>query len=601
MNDTAPTPLQQALNFLHMGNSAAADAVLSAQLKAAPNDPNALHLLALIRMQQRRLNEAETLFQRSLAISPNHIPARMNYGRLLAMARRDADAEQCFRGILTLDPGQGEAHLELGNMLHQQGRAAEAETHLRTAAARLPRNVRAHLALGAVLIDLKRFEEAEAELQQALALGQDPALRAKIHNNLVLAQRHLNKLDEALGNIASAQAFSPEYQYLDGVRADLLQKANRHEEALAVLKQVLDREPQNPAAHYGYNSLLYRLGRQDELLSSYDMAPKSRDLRMSKGATLAQLERWPEAEAIFSRLAEDFPGDARILSNAGAALTALSRHDEATQMLEKALKIEPANCLLMSRLASSLIAHDRPDRAAQLAQQAMMMDPGNQSHLAMLTTALRLMADPRHEELADYAKWIRPFEIEAPQGFSSIQDFNLELASYLDRLHPNTREYFDQSLRFGTQTPEKIFGAGHVLVDRLQEKIDKAVQQYIAELRVNSANPFTGRRRAGFAYTGSWSSRLKNDGYHIDHIHPEGWISSCYYVSLPEIVGDTAQKQGWIKFGQPSMRQDLAPLATFQPKAGTLILFPSFFWHGTTPFTSPQTRTTIAFDVVPQR
>jgi tetratricopeptide (TPR) repeat protein len=584
-----------------MGNSAAADAVLSAQLQAAPNDPNALHLLGLIRMQQQRLNEAGMLLQRSLAISPNHIPARMNYGRLLVMAKRDVDAERCFRDILTLDPDQGDAHLELGNMLHQQNRAPDAEMHLQAAATRLPRNVRAHLALGAVLIDLKRLEEAETHLQQALALCQDPALRAKIHNNLVLAQRQLNKMEDALGNIAGAQALSAEYQYLDGIRADLLQKTNRHEEALAVLKQVLDREPQNPAAHYGYNSLLYRLGRHEELLSSYDRAPKSRDLRMSKGAMLAQLERMAEAEEIFSKLAEDFPGDTQVLSNAGAALSALSRHDEATGMLERALKIEPGNCFLMSRLASSLITHDRPDRAAQLAQQAMMMDPGNQSHLAMLTTALRLMEDPRHSELADYETWIRAFEIEAPEGWASIQDFNLELSSYLDRLHPDTREYFDQSLRFGTQTAERIFGAGHDLVDRLQKSIGKAVEQYIAGLRVNSANPFTGRRRAGYSYTGSWSSRLKTQGYHIDHIHPEGWISSCYYVSLPEIVGDTGRKQGWIKFGQPSMRQDLAPLAMVQPKPGTLILFPSFFWHGTTPFTSTQTRTTIAFDVVPQR
>ena len=32
---------------------------------------------------------------------------------------------------------------------------------------------------------------------------------------------------------------------------------------------------------------------------------------------------------------------------------------------------------------------------------------------------------------------------------------------------------------------------------------------------------------------------------------------------------------------------------------GKLVLFPSYFWHGTVPFTSENTRLTIAFDVVP--
>jgi hypothetical protein len=38
---------------------------------------------------------------------------------------------------------------------------------------------------------------------------------------------------------------------------------------------------------------------------------------------------------------------------------------------------------------------------------------------------------------------------------------------------------------------------------------------------------------------------------------------------------------------------------TIQSRPGTLVLFPSYLWHGTIPFHAEQTRTTIAFDVVP--
>jgi hypothetical protein len=39
---------------------------------------------------------------------------------------------------------------------------------------------------------------------------------------------------------------------------------------------------------------------------------------------------------------------------------------------------------------------------------------------------------------------------------------------------------------------------------------------------------------------------------------------------------------------------------TIEPRPGLLVLFPSYMWHGTVPFHSQQSRTTIAFDAVPK-
>jgi hypothetical protein len=35
------------------------------------------------------------------------------------------------------------------------------------------------------------------------------------------------------------------------------------------------------------------------------------------------------------------------------------------------------------------------------------------------------------------------------------------------------------------------------------------------------------------------------------------------------------------------------------PEVGLLVLFPSYFWHGTLPFKSEEPRLTVAFDAVP--
>ena len=59
--------------------------------------------------------------------------------------------------------------------------------------------------------------------------------------------------------------------------------------------------------------------------------------------------------------------------------------------------------------------------------------------------------------------------------------------------------------------------------------------------------------------------------------------------------------EGWIQFGVPDPMLDLGlePRRVVKPREGTLVLFPSYFWHGTMPFESASPRMTVAFDAVP--
>jgi len=45
----------------------------------------------------------------------------------------------------------------------------------------------------------------------------------------------------------------------------------------------------------------------------------------------------------------------------------------------------------------------------------------------------------------------------------------------------------------------------------------------------------------------------------------------------------------------------LAAEYSVRPSVGLLVLFPSYFWHGTVPFRSHQARLSVAFDAVPDR
>ena len=96
--------------------------------------------------------------------------------------------------------------------------------------------------------------------------------------------------------------------------------------------------------------------------------------------------------------------------------------------------------------------------------------------------------------------------------------------------------------------------------------------------------------------------RLRNQGFHISHIHPSGWLSSAFYVSLPkEMEASDNDMAGAIGFGVPDegLGLNLTPRRVILPKQGHLVLFPSYIWHGTLPFESEDQRLTVAFDALP--
>jgi hypothetical protein len=95
--------------------------------------------------------------------------------------------------------------------------------------------------------------------------------------------------------------------------------------------------------------------------------------------------------------------------------------------------------------------------------------------------------------------------------------------------------------------------------------------------------------------------RLRAQGYHTNHVHPKGWISSALYIAVPDEVAGATDDAGYIQFGAPEdkLGLNLPAVRTVKPEVGKLVLFPSYMWHGTVPFESSQSRITVAFDIVP--
>jgi len=599
------TLIEQALDYLRRNDTAPAENLLAQALAQDPQHCDTLHLYGQMRRVQNRFAEAEDFYRRALAIEPERAELHHHLGQLLVLTGRLDEAMASLREAIRLKPHFADAHLELGLALSRLERFADAEACYREVLRLQPNLLAAKQALSATLISLKRPKEAEAIARGALAQARsDPLHFATLEHNLAIALSEQRRYDEALVWFNQAQTIAPGLPRADYNRANTLQAMGRFGDAEGAYRQAVLRDPLDLKAHHSLNQLLYRLGRKD-FLESYDTAatiyPQSPVLPTEKARLLFLADRYEEACEYFGRALSLAPDDLAASSGLASTFARLKEFDKAAATFERLTNLRPDDAQLRCSFADCLLRAGDWARALEEAEAAMARDPYYQSALALWGTALRGLDDPREQDLNDYDALVRISELEPPPGFSNMADFNAAIETYLATLHLDVREHINQTSRLGTKTLGTLFGAGHDLVERLKLRIDEAVSAYIARMKSNSDHPLFARKTDGFEYWGSWSTRLKDQGFHVNHVHPRGWISSAYYVAVPDAVADDGARQGWLKFGEPPFDAGLpdAIRRAVKPVPGQLVLFPSYMWHGTVPFHSAQTRTTIAFDVVP--
>ncbi|XDV29047.1 hypothetical protein PO909_032226 [Leuciscus waleckii] len=77
-------------------------------------------------MRLNKLTEAEHWYKESLRSKPDHIPAHLTYGKLLAMTGQKTEAEKFFLKAIELDPTKGNCYMHYGQFLLEDSRLLEA-------------------------------------------------------------------------------------------------------------------------------------------------------------------------------------------------------------------------------------------------------------------------------------------------------------------------------------------------------------------------------------------------------------------------------------------------------------------------------------------
>lgn len=265
---------------------------------------------------------------------------------------------------------------------------------------------------------------------------------------------------------------------------------------------------------------------------------------------------------------------------------------------EAAVRLAPQDLLAQTILAQVCLATGSPDRAARIVEALRAAAPLDQNLIAVQATAWRLTGDPRYRALYDYQALVSARPLDTPKGWPDLAAYLADVAAALGELHAYHTHPFDQSLRQGSQAPD-VLSAEHPALRAFPEAVAGPIAAHIAALG-QGADPVRARNTGGWAFQGAWSVRLRPHGFHHDHVHPNGWLSSACYIALPPAV-EGGGREGWLRFGKPGTATN-PPLEAehwVKPQPGLLALFPSYMWHGTEPFGGEASRLTIAFDLVP--
>lgn len=554
---------QQAAGLLNQRRYAEARDLLAPLGKARPGDADIRHLLGAALAGAGDATGAEAELRAALGVRPDHPHAAVDLARLLAAQERHED-------LLALTEAAAEAERPRLALLDLRAQALQALDRTAQALAVRERQVRlapdnpvVHHNLAALLGDMGHAQRAEAAARTAFARGGD----------------------------------APE-TWLALARA--LQKQTRYDEADAAFAEVLKRRPLDLDALRDQAQLVWmRTGDADAACARIDQAVRARpDISLLRALKAKVLTYAGDARGAYEAMTAGPLNDAAghlAASRAAVTFDAPRALDHAREAVALAPDHEDAR----RGLIEALLAAGKAEEAAPMVEAMLSRRPLDQNLLAYQATVWRVMDDPRLTELYDYEAMVRAWRIDTPDGWPNLDAYLTDLATTLRRLHRLKTHPLDQSLRHGTQTSMDLLVSEEPAVRAFFQAVDGPIRRHMAFLG-QGQDPLRRRNTGAYRIKGAWSVQLQPGGFHADHLHPDGWLSSACYIALPGAVAGEG-REGWIRFGEPGIPTEpgLKAQHFIKPEPGLLALFPSYMWHGTVPFSGDETRLTIAFDVVP--
>jgi len=562
------------------------------------SQPNHMHACAETYFKVGRYSDAQVILKKLLR-QVNITPQIMSLSGDINKATGKLDAAvKDYRQAVTMAPKTPELHYNLALALFANSNIVEAKVALGRALKIRPDYVKALVLLGRCLAAIEQFDDAEQAFTKAIT----------IEPNNYLPHYRLGRLHVYKGNSAKATesldaSLNINQQLMPAQEALVLNSiySGEHQTTADLIEASLRIAPNNESIIAIATDWAIE-NKQDNPYHYYDKAWQNRptanlfkdfinSLILSSDSSRAEILMADYEASIGKDLAWE-SAKLKILETQG-------HYEEMISLIKSSprrSKHQMYNCLAHFALGHYGTSYD-------CAQKLHHSQPSNQYYLALLTTALRCLGDKRYDQLADYNKLILQANLDTQfENSPRFRDFKTDLIAHLNQLHVTRRAPLQQSVRGGTQTPGNLFAQSKSpLIHSLKHSIADVSQPFFSRLKsagLNESHPIITAFPDTPYFHASWSIRTAEGGFHKSHIHSKGWYSSACYIDVPEVINDESDA-GYLVLGKPPFKtkDELEPDYSIKPKAGSLILFPSYVWHATQQYQGKGNRLVVAFDV----
>ena len=396
-------------------------------------------------------------------------------------------------------------------------------------------------------------------------------LEAEIHTNLGNVYAQLGREDIAKSAYEQAMKVDPKYTEAFFNFGVFMEATNHVEEAIKVLKKVLDQQPDHALAWYVLGNIYHKLSRLGDAQASLEAAlkinpnlslartnlaailneigdfkgaveegqraikldPKLYEARYNLGTAFQELGRHEQAIAAYKQVLTQQPNHAAAAMNIAYGFQQLGRLEEAEVEYEKTLQIDPSFAKAHVNFADLKLQQGKPSEALVICNNFLENNPAHADLLACKAMALGDIGDTKGvTHLINYNRLLSIEEIQTPSTYSSLAKFNEELTAHIVS-HPTLNyEPRSHATRLGHHSGELLEEPIGPFAD-FKILILAAIQTFREKLDLDLSHPFLNswpERTRLSVWGGSYEGRGASSSPHS----PLGLVKRCILRRSPK-------------------------------------------------------------------
>jgi len=324
------------------GDLAMARSHLMEVLQLQPDHADALHSLGNIDAREGRLDDAERLVRKAIAIDPLKAAFLNSLGNLLRARGRFDEAETAYEQAVALRPDLAAAYINLADLLLRRGEHEAAIDRCFQALKADPNYAGAYDTMGRALNNMGRLEEAADAFRRAVIIRPDFAVAYDHMGHVYRAQ---GKMEEARDAFEHALVIDPENASARYNLGTVLIVQGELDKGIETLEQAREARPRHTPTLLNLGIAYHTKGRlklaADTYLEATEVDPRNPMLHLNLGLVRVEQRLSEEAERSFLRALELDPGLVQAYAELAALYEETNRLAEMQAVVDKGLTLDP--------------------------------------------------------------------------------------------------------------------------------------------------------------------------------------------------------------------------------------------------------------------